>query len=1147
MDFVHLHTHSEYSLLDGACKIDKLLLRTKELGMKAIALTDHGNMYGVINFYKEAKKQGIKPIIGCEVYVAPRSRFDMEGRNDKDPAHLVLLAENFTGWQNLVKIVSSGFTEGFYYKPRVDMELLKKYHEGIIALSACLAGNIPQCILKEDEAGIKKYVTEYVNIFGEGNFFLELQDHGLEEQQRVNTRIISLAREYNLPLVVTNDIHYINKEDASAQDVLLCIQTNRKVTDEDRMKFGSEEFYLKSADEMANLFPNLPETVTNTVKIAERCNVDFDFGKFHLPKFPLDENIDSYEFLKNLCFNGLEKRYDNITAELKNQLEYELETIKNMGYVDYFLIVWDFIKYAKDNDIPVGPGRGSAAGSIVSYVLEITDIDPVKYQLFFERFLNPERISMPDIDVDFCIERRGEVIDYVNRKYGADCVAQIITFGTMKAKQVIRDCARALDMPYAYADKLSKLIPNDLKITITDALEREPQLKTLYDTDPEVKNVIDTSVKLEGMVRHASTHAAGVVICGSSVTDYVPVAKNGDVIITQFDMETVQEMGLLKMDFLGLRNLTIIKDTLDMIEKDKGEKLDLLKINYDIPQVFELISSGNTDGIFQLESRGMRSFMTELKPRSLEDIIAGISLFRPGPMEQIPLYEKNKNHPENVTYKTELLKPILEVTYGCMVYQEQVMKIVQELAGYSLGRADLVRRAMSKKKVDVMEKERANFVYGNEEEGIDGAIKRGVDEKTANEIFDSMMDFAHYAFNKAHAACYAVVAYQTAYLKCFYPLHFMAALLSSVLSVPDKIYQYIVEIQRMGIKLLPPDINRSYERFTPDGNDIRFGLAAVKNVGLNVVSEIVEERKNGEFKSFVDFVRRVPEGNKRTLESLIRSGVFDSLKDNRATLLNGFAGVVDKLASDKKNNIEGQMSLFGDFGGTDEEITLTPKPELPEREKLAMEREMIGIYVSGHPIDSYAEIMKQIPHITVADIKNAQSGEDSAVKDGDEVTLFGMVAGKSEITTKKGGKMAFVNIEDKFGSVETVVFSKLYDIIKPYLETEGAVLVKGKIDINETQTKLVANEIIPAESISTENISPPGKLFVKFKLGKDFLIQQMMNILEKYKGKTPVIIYIEETKQKFRSAESSYITPSESLFAELKDLLGEDCIIYKES
>ncbi len=1144
MDFVHLHTHSEYSLLDGACKIDKLVARAKELGMKAIALTDHGNMYGVINFYKEAKKQGIKPIIGCEVYVAPRSRFDMEGRSDKDPAHLVLLAENFKGWQNLIKIVSAGFTEGFYYKPRVDTELLRKYHEGIIALSACLAGNIPQCILKEDEVGIKKYINEYTSIFGEGNFFLELQNHGLDEQKRVNTRIITLAREYGLPLVVTNDIHYINKEDASAQDVLLCIQTNRKVSDEDRMKFGSEEFYLKSPEEMAELFPNLPETVTNTVKIAERCNVEFEFGNFHLPKFPLPENTDSYEFLKELCFRGLKKRYEDKASELEDQLKYELETIRNMGYVDYFLIVWDFIKYAKDNGIPVGPGRGSAAGSIVSYVLEITDIDPVKYQLFFERFLNPERISMPDIDVDFCIERRGEVIDYVNRKYGSDCVAQIITFGTMKAKQVIRDCARALDMPYAYADKLSKLIPNDLKITITDALEREPQLKELYDTDPEVRNVIDTSVKLEGMVRHASTHAAGVVICGRPVTDYVPVAKNGDVVITQFDMETVQEMGLLKMDFLGLRNLTIIKDTLDMIEKDTGEKIDLLKIDYAIPQVFELISSGNTDGIFQLESRGMRSFMTELKPQSLEDIIAGISLFRPGPMDQIPLYEKNKNHPESVTYKTELLRPILDVTYGCMVYQEQVMKIVQELAGYSLGRADLVRRAMSKKKVDVMKKERNNFIYGNEEEGIDGAIKRGVDEKAANEIFDSMMDFALYAFNKAHAACYAVVAYQTAYLKCFYPLHFMAALLSSVLSVPDKIYQYIVEIQRMGIKLLPPDINRSYERFTPDGGNIRFGLAAIKNVGLNVVSDIVEEREHGEFKSFVDFAKRKPDINKRTLESLIRAGAFDSLKDNRATLLDGFSAVVDKLASDKKNNIDGQMSLFGEM--EEEEIKLAPKRELPEREKLAMEREMIGIYVSGHPIDSYSEIMKKIPHITMADIKNAQSGEDSSVKDGDEITVFGMIAGKSEITTKKGGKMAFLNIEDKFGSVETVVFSKLYDVIKPYLEQDGAVLVKGRIDINETQAKLIASEIIPAESVSAENIKPKGKLFIQFKLGKDFLIPQMMKILEKYRGKTPVVIYIEETRQKFRSSESSYITPSESLFEELKDLLGSDCVIYKE-
>ncbi len=1149
-NFVHLHTHTEYSLLDGACRIDKLIARVKELGMDSIAITDHGNMYGVIKFYKEAQKQGIKPILGCEVYTAPRSRFDMEGRQDKDPGHLVLLAENNTGWHNLIKIVSAGFTDGFYYKPRVDEEILRKYSEGIIALSACLGGDIPSAILENDDAKLSRYVEMYTDIFGKENFFIELQDHNLPEQKPVNTRLITLARQYGLGLVLTNDIHYINKDDAKAQDVLLCIQTNRKVGDENRMRFGSNEFYVKSPDEMAEIFPDLTEAVENTVKIAERCNVELEFGKFHLPKFPLPEGIDSYEYLKKLCEDGLNQRYGKDADSLRDRLDYELTTIRDMGYVDYFLIVWDFIKYAKDNGIPVGPGRGSAAGSIVSYALHITDIDPIKYQLIFERFLNPERISMPDIDIDFCIERRGEVINYVIEKYGADNVAQIVTFGTMKAKQVIRDCARAMDLPYANADKLAKLIPNDLKMTIEKAMESVPELRQLYDEDETVKEIIDVSKKLEGMARHASTHAAGVVICQNPVTDYVPLSKNGDAVTTEFDMDTVQEMGLLKMDFLGLRNLTIIKYALDRIQADTGEIIDMSAIDYNSKPVYDMIASGNTDGVFQLESRGMRSFMTELRPENLEDIIAGISLFRPGPMDQIPTYVKFKNDPSSVTYKHPLLEPILGVTHGCMVYQEQVMQIVQELAGYSLGRADLVRRAMSKKKFDVMEKERRNFVYGGD--GASGAVNRGVSEDIANKIFDEMMDFANYAFNKSHAACYAVVAYHTAYLKYYYPRHFMAALLSSVLSFPDKMYQYIIATQKMNIKILPPSINRSFDEFTADGKDIRYGLGGIKNVGHNVVAEIVEERKNGDFTSFMDFAERMQgkDINKRTIESLIRAGAFDNLGNNRHQLMEGYSAALDALSGDRKNNIDGQVDLFGLLGDEKKaDIEFPDVPEYSTKQLLSMEKEMIGIYLSGHPLDDYKDAVEKIPHVTMADITLAtENPEESDVTDGSKITFIGILAAKTEKDTKSGGRMAFLNFEDRIGGIETVVFTRLFEKVKPILVADAPYCITGRLDINETQAKLIAEDIVPLESVNVSSMTKAAgnrKLFIKFGLGKDFLLPQMQEITAGYRGDTPIILYIEETGQKLSSNPENYVNPTEELLTKLKQLLGDDCVVLK--
>jgi len=1148
--FVHLHTHTEYSLLDGACRIDRLLARAAELGMKAMAITDHGNMYGVVKFYKAAKKYGIKPLLGCEVYTAPRSRFEKEGRQDSEPGHLVLIAKDKQGYKNLMKIVSAGFTEGFYYKPRIDMELLREHSEGLVALSACLAGDVSRSILNGNMDKAREYIEKYIDIFGKDDFYIELQDHGLPEQKQVNIHLINFAGEYGLKMVATNDIHYVNKSDSEMHDALLCIQTGKTVDDEQRMRFATEEFYVKSEEEMASLFPNIPSCITNTAEIAEKCNVELEFGNYHLPKFEVPDGFTPYEYLRSLCESGLKERYGEANGEIKSRLDYELETINKMGYVDYFLIVWDFIKYAKDNGIVVGPGRGSAAGSVVSYCLKITDIDPIKYNLLFERFLNPERISMPDIDVDFCIERRQEVIDYVIRKYGKDNVAQIITFGTFGAKQAIRDSARVLSMPYADADRIAKLIPQELDMTIEKAISMNRELKELYENDAAAAKVIDIAKAIEGMPRHSSTHAAGVVICGEPVSDYVPLSHNGEMAITQFEKDTVEELGLLKMDFLGLRNLTIIRDTLDMIKRDTGETVDLVNIDYDIPGVYKMISEGDTDGVFQLESAGMKNFMKELKPQNLEDIIAGISLFRPGPMDEIPTYVDNKSHPENVRYKHEKLKPILDVTYGCMVYQEQIMQIVRDLAGYSFGRADLVRRAMSKKKMDVMEKERDFFINGIVDENgtveLDGAVRRGVDKKTANDIFDGMIDFAKYAFNKSHAACYAVVAYETAYLKYKYPTFFMAALLSSVLSTTDKVTQYIMDCGKMGISLLPPSINESIDGFSVDEHSIRFGLAGIANVGFNLVDVIVKEReRGGKFTSFDDFANRmqVRELNKRAVECMIKAGAMDCFGKSRAALLDGYADVLEGLANSKRNNLEGQGSLLS-FLNDEEDI---PKDSIPDKEEfpllklLAMEKEMMGIYISGHPMQEYKELAEKAG----VDYTNDISDEESKIRDGDTVTVAGMISARKDKLTKNNTYMSYISVEDMYGSIEVLVFPKIFEKARNVLGADEPVCVKGRVDIKEDYPpKIIADSVLLLSDV--EAVSAPAeekmKLYIKLKLGKDFLLDRVMEIIGKYKGNVPLCLYFEESGRAYNANRENFIEPTQELLNELVGLLGEDCI-----
>ncbi|MBP1997315.1 DNA polymerase III subunit alpha [Peptostreptococcus canis] len=1067
-DFCHLHVHTEYSLLDGFSRLDWLIPRIKELGMTSCAITDHGSMFGVVDFYKKCKKYGIKPILGCEVYVASRSLEDKDPNLDKYSSHLILLAENNTGYKNLIKIVSDSYVKGFYYKPRTDKEQLRKYSEGIICLSACLNGEIPKALIARDYDLAKRIANEYLDIYGRDNFFLEVQDHKLFEDKEVNAGIMKLSKELNIPMVATNDAHYVNREDSKNHDVLMCIQMQKILEDPTRMKFPNDEFYIKSRKEMEELFSFAPESIDNTLKIANRCNVDFDFNTYHIPSFDIPDGYTVESYLRELCYRGLDERYDIITDEIKERLDFEINVIKSMGYLEYFLIVWDFIRYAKNNKIMVGPGRGSAAGSIVAYTLHITDIDPIKYNLLFERFLNPERVTMPDIDIDFCYERREEVIEYVKRKYGDDHVAQIITFGTMGAKLAIRDVGRVMDISYNKVDSVAKEIPFALGMTIDRAFDENNNLVKMYENDEDVKEIIDVSKKLEGMLRHASTHAAGVVISKKPVYEYVPLYRNQDSITTQFTMTTLEELGLLKMDFLGLRTLTVIRDALDLIElnrKEKGYKevIDFAKMEYDDPTVYEQLSLGNTLGVFQLESAGMRNFMKQLKPSNFEDIVAGISLFRPGPMDSIPTYVNCKHNPHEVKYLHEKLKPILEVTYGCLVYQEQVMQVVRELGGYSFGRSDLVRRAMSKKKMDVMEEERQYFIYGKLDEDdqieIPGCVRNGVPEDIANQIFDEMIDFAKYAFNKSHAAAYGVLAYETAYLKTHYPVEFMAALMTSVMGNTDKVVEYIGECEAIGIKVLPPDINKSYSKFSVDGDNIRFGLAAVKNVGSNVIDMIVSEREeNGDFTDLANLLKRLDSKytNKRVIESLIKCGAFDSLGQNRATLMSGFETLMESISKNRKKNVDGQISLFEIMAnsGDDELVaesennTLTFVEEFKDKIRLELEKEVLGLYVSGHPLSEYKDILEKRTSINCAEINKLKEDPQTLLElNNKEHIMGGMIKGKRLSTTKRNQIMAFIELEDLFGKVDMVAFPGELDKYQDLLKEDNIVLVKGKISV----------------------------------------------------------------------------------------------------
>ena len=1082
-DFVHLHVHTEYSLLDGANRIKDLIRRVGELGMKSIAITDHGVMYGVIDFYKEAVSKGIKPILGCEVYTAARTRRDKQSGPDSDQGHLVLLAKDMTGYKNLMKIVSTGFVEGFYYKPRVDLEVLERYSEGIIALSACLSGDVPNAILQNDYSKAKAKALEFKRIFGQDNFYLELQSNSIKEQKLVNGKLIQLSGETGIPLIATNDAHYLRREDARAHEILMCIQTGKNMDDEDRMTFTGDDFYIKSPEEMAEAFRHVPEAIANTLRVAERCNVTLEFGKLHLPEYDVPAGREPFEYLQSLCLQGLNRvRKGVVPPEELERLNFELSVVQKMGYVDYFLIVWDFIKYARDNGIMVGPGRGSAAGSLVSYSLGITSVDPIRYNLLFERFLNPERISMPDIDIDFCYERRQEVIDYVVRKYGEDRVAQIITFGTMAARAVIRDVGRALNIPYGDVDKVAKLIPFQIGMNIDKALEISKDLKDLYDTDDRVKELIETARLLEGMPRHSSTHAAGVVISKEPISEHVPLSRNEDSITTQFTMGLLEELGLLKMDFLGLRTLTVIRDAVEMAEKNFGVTVDMENLPMDDPKVFKLISDGRTAGVFQLESGGMTGFMKELQPTSLEDIIAGISLFRPGPMDQIPRYIRNKNNPSLVTYEHPILEGILDVTYGCMVYQEQVMQIVRELGGYSMGRSDLVRRAMSKKKISVMEEERKNFIHGiTDSEGnilVTGALRNGVSEKTANKIFDEMMDFASYAFNKSHAAAYAVVGYQTAWLKCYYPVEFMAALLNSFLGSSDKVSQYVHECKTMNIGVLPPDINESSVKFTVVGEKVRFGLAAVKNVGEGAVRSILEEKsRNGSFTGFQDFCLRIDsrEVNKRCIESLIKSGAFDSFGVFRSKLMAVYDKMLDGVQATKKRNVEGQLSFFGMGGGNSSgsEISEAAQEAYPEIKEypgkvlLSMEKEMLGLYVSGHPLREYEEEIER--NVTLFSNDLLQVSEDDPegnagreLRDGMTVVVGGIVSERKTKATRSNNLMAFVTLEDLYGQMEVIVFPSIFTKYSHYLNEDNIVLIRGKISVKEEESpKVICEGVSP--------------------------------------------------------------------------------------
>ena len=1143
MAFTHLHVHTEYSLLDGSSKIRELTARAKELGMDSLAITDHGVMYGVIDFYKAARENGIKPIIGCEVYVAPGSRFDRENVSGEDRYyHLILLAENNTGYQNLMKIVSKGFVDGFYYKPRVDYEVLTTYHEGIIALSACLAGEVQRNLERGLYEDAKKSALRYEEIFGKGNFFLELQDHGIPAQKLVNQGLMRLSKELSIELVATNDSHYIYADDAQAHDILLCIQTGKKVTDENRMRYEGGQYYLKSEEEMRSLFPYAPQAIENTAKIAARCNVEIEFGVTKLPQFQVPEGETSWSYLNRLCMEGLKRRYPDDDGTLKARLDYELDVIHTMGYVDYFLIVWDFIHFARSQGIPVGPGRGSAAGSIVSYCLEITNIDPIRYDLLFERFLNPERVSMPDIDIDFCFERRQEVIDYVVRKYGKDQVVQIVTFGTLAAKGVIRDVGRVLDMPYAQCDAIAKMVPNDLGMTLDRALKESPDLRNAYNSDSQVKYLIDMSKRLEGLPRHTSMHAAGVVISRTSVDEYVPLSRAADgTITTQFTMTTLEELGLLKMDFLGLRSLTVISNAVRQVEKNHGIHLDMDHIDYNDKQVLDSIGTGKTEGIFQLESSGMKAFMKELKPENLEDIIAGISLYRPGPMDFIPKYLKGKNDRNAITYDCPQLEHILGPTYGCIVYQEQVMQIVRDLAGYTMGRSDLVRRAMSKKKASVMEKERQNFVYGNPEEGVAGCIANGIDEKTANTIYDEMIDFAKYAFNKSHAACYAVVAYQTAYLKYYYPLEFMAALMTSVMDNAGKTAEYILTCRQMGISILPPDINEGESGFSVSGNAIRYGLSAIKSVGTSVVDSIVAERQqNGLFTSLEDFVERMTnkEANKKTMENFIKSGALDSLPGNRRQKMMVMPELLEQKNKEKKTSMAGQMSLF-DFA--DEEtkddfrITMPNVPEYPKEELLAFEKETLGIYVSGHPMDAYESMWRKNITATTADFLVDEETDRAVVTDGEMVTVGGMVAGKTVKTTRTGQMMAFVTLEDMLGSVEVLVFPKIYESRREIFSQDEKLFIQGRVSLgDEPVGKLVCERVIPFREV-------PRELWLQYEDLEQYRAGEsaLFDLLKEKEGRDTVIIYLKKEKARKILPANWRVEADKDLLDKLTKILSE--------
>ena len=1145
MAFAHLHVHTEYSLLDGSNKIQEYVARVKELGMTAAAITDHGVMYGVIDFYKAANAAGINPILGCEVYVAPNSRFDREKVSGEDRYyHLVLLAENNTGYSNLMKIVSKGFVDGYYYKPRVDMEVLTTYHEGIIALSACLAGEVQRNLVRGMYDEAKKAAEKYENCFGKGNFFLELQDHGIPEQRLVNQQLLRLSQDTGIELVATNDVHYTYADDAEAHDILLCIQTGKKLADEDRMRYEGGQYYVKSEEEMKELFPYALEALENTQKIADRCHVEIEFGKTKLPHFDVPEGYTTWTYLNKLCYEGLEEKYPKEQAEeLRPRLEYELSVIKEMGYIEYFLIVWDYINFARTHGIPVGPGRGSAAGSLVSYTTGITNIEPVRYGLIFERFLNPERVSMPDIDVDFCYNRRQEVIDYVIEKYGKDCVTQIVTFGTLAARGVIRDVGRVMDLPYAYVDNIAKSIPNEPGITIEKALVKNPELRTLYETDTQVRKLIDMSKRLEGLPRHTSMHAAGVVISEKPMDEYVPLSRGSDgMITTQFTMTTIEELGLLKMDFLGLRTLTVIDDAVKMVNKSKGVKIDIDHIDYDDKEVLASLGTGKTEGVFQLESAGMKNFMKELKPESLEDVIAGISLYRPGPMDFIPAYIKGKNNAATITYDCPQLEPILAPTYGCIVYQEQVMQIVRDLAGYTWGRSDLVRRAMSKKKTKVMEEERQNFVYGNKAEGVPGCVANGIDEKVANKIYDEMIDFAKYAFNKSHAAAYAVVSYQTAYLKYYYPVEFMAALMTSVLDNSTKVSEYILTCRRMGIEILPPDINEGESGFSVSGNSIRYGLSAIKSVGRPVIEAIIEERKErGVFTTLNDFITRMSgkDVNKRSIENFIKAGALDCLEGTRKQLLMVYSSVLDSVNQEKKNSMAGQMTLFDlapEEDKADFELKLPDVGEYPKEELLAFEKEVLGVYISGHPLEAYEEKWRKNISAVTSDFMLDEETGATKIHDGEKVVIGGMVTAKTIKYTKTNQVMAFFTIEDLVGTVEVIIFPRDYEKYHTYLEEDAKIFVTGRANVEEEKNgKVICEKIIGFDDSKKE-------LWLQFADLASYQEKEakLSGMLAGSDGRDEVIIYLAAEKRMKRLPKSRSIHVEPGLLRTLFGYLGEN-------